>query len=365
MRCECDRSALLEALAAASSVIPTRTTKPILECVRFTAEKEAVTLTAYDQEVGLRYRVPQVDVTQTGETLVRGGRLFSIVRESPDERLAFEASEDLLHIRGVDSHFQVIGQNVREYPPVPGFEEQPQFSVHVGALRRAVEQTLFAAARENTRYAINGVLWEQKGKKLLLVATDGRRLALSSCPIEKTMGGEDVRAIVPTKTLALLNRLHLDSEEMLDIRVSSNHMVVRTEQVTISSVLVEGHFPKYEDVIPRDQDKTVTLQTQDFLSKVRLVSLLANAESKGIRVELTEGRMKLSSRTPEQGEAEVNVNVEYHGDKFEIGFNPEFVAEALRVCDDTTIIELKESSKPGIIRSGPNFKYVIMPVTLS
>ena len=365
MRCECDRSALLEALAATVSVTPARTTKPILECVRFTAEPDAVVLTAYDQEVGLRYRVAQVEVSAPGETLVRANRLFAIVRESVDERLTFEAEEDLLHIRGSDSHFQIVGQNVREFPPVPDLEGEPSFAVRVEALRKAVEQTRFAAARENTRYAINGVLWEQKGKRLQLVATDGRRLALSAASLERTSGSDGVRAIVPTKALDVFGRLHLDAEEVVEVRLSTNQVVMRSEQVTISSVLVEGHFPKYEDVIPREHDKTVTLRTADFLSAVRRVALLANAESKGIRLSLSDKTMVLSSRTPEQGEATVRVPVEYSGTDLDIGFNPEFIADALRVSEETVTLELKESSRPGVITSGPNFRYVLMPVNLS
>ncbi|MBN2562378.1 MAG: DNA polymerase III subunit beta [Phycisphaerae bacterium] len=365
MKCICDRSALLEALSATSSVTPARTTKPILECVRFTVTPDVVVLTAYDQEVGLRYRVRQVEVSEPGETLVQGNRLFAIVRESLDETMAFEATEDILHIRGADSHFQIVGQSVREFPPVPDSEGEPHLTVKVGALRRAVERTLFAAARENTRYAINGVLWEQKGKRLHLVATDGRRLAVSGAALEKPSEKEDLQAIVPTKPLVLLSRLHMDANEVLSVWISSNQVVMRSECATISSVLVEGHFPKYEDVIPRDQDKMITLNTADFFSAVKRAALLANAESKGIRLNLDREALVLSSRTPEQGEATVRVKVDYNGEDIQIGFNPEFLADGLKVCEETVTLELKESSKPGVIKSGSDFKYVVMPVSLS
>ncbi len=365
MKCICDRQALLEALSATSSVIPTRTTKPILECVRLTAEEDVLVITAYDQEVGLRCRVRQVDVTEPGETLVPGGRLLAIVRESLDETMALEAVEDILHIRGSDSHFQVVGQNVREFPPVPDLEGEPTLRVKVGALRSAVEKTLFAAARENTRYAINGVLWQGKGKRLELVATDGRRLALSGTSLEKPVLEEDVRAIVPTKALGLLGRLHMNADEVLEIRLSSNQLVMRTEAATISTVLVEGHFPKHEDVIPQDQDKEITLNTVGFLSAVRRAALLANAESKGIRIELGEGKLVLSSRTPEQGEATVELPVEYTGAPLKIGFNPEFLADGLKVCEESMMFLLKDSGRPGVVKSGSDFMYVIMPVNLS
>jgi DNA polymerase-3 subunit beta len=364
MKYVCDRLALQDALSATSSVTLTRTPKPILQCVRITAEADCLTLIAYDQEVGLRYRIREVEVSSPGETLVPGDRLGPIIRESSDETMAFEICDNLLHIRGADSHFQIVGQDVREFPPVPDMEGEPSFTIKVGALREAVEKTLFAAARENTRYAINGVLWETKGKRLNLVATDGRRLAMSGAVLEKS-SGEDVRSIVPSKALALLGRLHLDADAMMEIRLTSNQVVMRSERATISSVLVEGHFPKYEDVIPADLDKTITVQTAELLSAVRRAALLTDAESKGIRLSLSSEGLILSSRTPEQGEATVRMKVDYQGDELLIGFNPEFVIDALKVCGETTTVELKESSKPGVIKSGSDFKYVVMPVNLS
>ena len=212
MKCICHRAALHEALAAISSVVLTRTPKPILQCVRLSAEEGHLTLTAYDQEVGLRYRLDQVEIQKPGETLVPCDRLVAIVRESQDETLAFETSDDLLHIRGADSHFQIVGQNVREFPPVEG---ECDFKIQIGNLRDASEKTLFAAARENTRYAINGVLWQRKGKKLQFVATDGRRLALSEAVLEDA-AGEESQAIVPIKALSLLGRLHFDADEIME-----------------------------------------------------------------------------------------------------------------------------------------------------
>lgn len=364
MKCICDRVALLEALSATSSVAAARTPKPILQCVRLTAAKDALTVTAYDQEVGLRQHVRQIDVTKTGESLVNCERLLAIVRESADETLAFETKDDILHIRGADSHFQVIGQSAREFPPVPDMEGDADFSVKVGVLREAVGQTLFAAARENTRYAINGVLWEKKGKKLLMVATDGRRLAMCDASLEKSVGDE-ASAIVPTKALSLIMKLHMDADETIEVKLRPNQIVLRTESVTISSVLVEGHFPKYQDVLPREHDKTAVLKTDEFLSGVKRAALLATAESKGVKIMLGKEGMILSSRAAEQGEATIKVPVEYKGSEISIGFNPEFLLDALKVCGDSTTFELKEPAKPGVIKNGSGFQYVVMPVNLS
>lgn len=366
MKCVVDRAALLDGLTATAMIAAGRTPRPILQCVKLTAAKDALTLTAYDQEVGLRYHVRQVDTSKTGETLVPNDRLLAIVRESSDETMSLESKDDLLHVRGADSHFQVIGQGVKEFPPVPDLEGQADFAVEVRALREAVEQTLFAAARENTRYAINGVLWERRDKQLRLVATDGRRLAMSMVSLEKSVCGDVQQCIVPTKPLQLLSRLHFGPDEVLEAKLTANQMVLRSERATVASVLVEGHFPKYEDVIPRDNDKKIEMTTADFYSAVKRASLMSGVDSKGIRIAFGSDGVILSGRAQEQGEATVKLSgVEYGGPALTIGFNPEFLLDALKVCGEKIVFELKEPTRPGIVRSGPVFLYVVMPVNLS
>lgn len=364
MKCICDRAALHEALSAVSSVVATRTPKPILECVHLTVSGDELTLMTYDQEVGLRYRVREVEVSDEGAALVDCARLVAIIRESTDETMAFETDDEKLHVRGSDSHFQIVGKDVREFPPVPAMEGEPELVVKVSGLQQTVEKTLFAAARESTRYAINGVLWEGQGKRLTLVATDGRRLSMSSVSLEKSPE-DGVRAIVPSKPLVLLSRLHFGADELLGAKFTQNQVIMQTERVTIGSVLVEGNFPKWEDVVPRDNDKEFTLQRDVLLSAVKRAALLANVESKGIAMELEGEEMKLSSRSAEQGEANVRLKVDYKGEKLRIGFNPEFLIDALKVCDEDATVELKDSSRPGLIRSGKDFRCVVMPVNLS
>jgi DNA polymerase-3 subunit beta len=363
MKLICDRQVLADALAATSIVIASRTPKPILQCVRLTAESDCLTLTAYDQEVGLRYRVTQVEVSKKGETLVPADKLGSIIRESGDETITLESKDDLLHVRGQDSHYQIYGQNVREFPPVPEFEGEPDFRVATGPLQDGIDRTVFASAREHTRYAINGVLWERKGKKLSLIATDGRRLAWSSVPVEKS-DKDDGSAIVPVKTLTLLARLKGDSDEPIDVKILPNQIMLRSPRATISSVLVEGHFPDYEKVIPQEADRKAEMETSEFLSAVRRAALLTNEESKGVRLSFSEEGLVLSSRAPEQGEATINTRARLEGAPIEIGFNPGFLLDALKVCGDTVVFEMKGEDKPGVLKSGNDFLYVVMPVTL-
>jgi DNA polymerase-3 subunit beta len=359
------RSALLEVLGAAAGVSATRTPKEILKCVRLTTANGGLLLSATDLEVALRGDVQQVEVKKDGDILVPADKLMQIARESNDETLAIEADDQACHIRGHNSHFEVYGQDPREFPPVPDLEGEPDVEIDADALHTLIERTLFSVAKENTRYAINGVLWEKSGKKLCMVATDGRRLARSIGSAEKTTG-DDATMIVPAKTVQALQRVLGNVEGNVGIGFSTNQVVIRAGAYVLSSALVEGHFPQYDDVIPKDSDKRIDLATDEFLSAVRRAALLTNDQSKGVRLSLSTGKLVLSSRAPEQGEATIGMDAGYDGPDLDIGFNPVFLTDALRAIGSPTVqLELKESNRPGVLKVAQQFLYVVMPVSLS
>src|SRR3954471_14987104 len=177
MKAICNRGALLEALMVTGNVVATRTPKPVLQCVKLSAGDNKLTVSATDLEVAIRYGDNQVQIEQGGEILVPADKLRNIVRESVDDTLSIEIQGDQAHIKGNDSHFKIFTQNPADFPPIPDFEGAADFEIPGGMLKGLIAQTLFAAAKESTRYAFNGVLLTTKGKKINLVATDGRRLA--------------------------------------------------------------------------------------------------------------------------------------------------------------------------------------------
>ncbi|MBN1489367.1 MAG: DNA polymerase III subunit beta [Phycisphaerae bacterium] len=360
-----NRNALSEAIAVAGSVVASRTPKPILQCVKISATGSELLLTATDLEIGMRYVVRQVEVSEPGEVVVPADKFSQIVRESTDETLELNADADRCHIRGRDSHFQVFAQDPKDFPPVAELEGQADIEVEAAVLRKLIERTSYAAARENTRYAINGVLWERKGQTLVLVATDGRRLAWASGAVKKAAGSETSR-IVPIKAMSILLRLLGEPEAIVQIRFLPNQLVVSTGAATLSSVLLEGNFPDYDKVIPRDNDKSVELDVHELHSAVRRAALLTSEQSKGIRLSFKDGTLVLASRAPEQGEATISMDVKYDKEPVEIGFNPTFLSDALRIVDvPSCVLVLKDGSRPGLMRIGDDFVYVIMPVNLS
>ncbi|MEC9373572.1 MAG: DNA polymerase III subunit beta, partial [Planctomycetota bacterium] len=248
----------------------------------------------------------------------------------------------------------------------------------VGAseLDALISRTLFATARETSRYAINGVLLNVKKNKVEMVATDGRRLALARGAASG--GGKDleVSCIIPTKALSLVSKLIDTPDEHVRVAITDNQVMFafgdadQAPHAILASTLVEGAFPPYEDVIPKDQDKRAVFDVTVLRSGVRRAALLTNEESRGVRLKFSGKGAKglnLTSRAPEMGEAEIDVDVSsYDGDEIEIGFNPSFLTDALKVVTEAeVVIELKAPNKPGLIKAGSDFMYVVMPVSLS
>ncbi len=366
MKITVDRGALVDLLNLVSGVVVSRTPKPALTCVHVAAADNVLTLAGTDLEAAVRVSTNKVEVSEEGEALIPADKLSQIVRESVDPTLDISVAEDAAEIRTADSHFKIYGYPVGDFPSIPDFAGDADFQIGAADLHRLIEQTIFATARENSRYAINGVLVERDGNKLTVVATDGRRLAMAKGNCKSAGDAPKASAIVPTKALNMILRTFDDADQTVRVKVADNQILFATDEALLTSNLVEGNFPPYKDVIPKDGDKKATLHTDSLASGVRRAGLLTNEESKGVRFAFSSDGLLLTSRAPEMGEAEVNVEMpKYDGDGVEIGFNPTYILDALKVVDSSEVsIDLKAGNKPGVIRTGPDFLYVVMPVNL-
>jgi DNA polymerase-3 subunit beta len=392
MKVICDRGALMDAINLVSGAVAARSPKPQLGCVKLVASKSGgageLTLSATDAEIALRLSISQVDVQKAGEVLIPADKLRAIVSaEDGEPTLTLESDGEMCSIKGADAHFKVYGYPAADFPPIPEFADvvagkmdapkaKAVLTHPAGSLSQLVARTLFATARETSRYAINGVLFKRDGKRLEMVATDGRRLALARAPLS---GGEKdakaVSCIIPSKGLGMLMKLISQHDEPVQIAITDAQILfsfgtaASPGRAVLVSNLVEGSFPPYEDVIPKDQDKKVTFDRDVLASAVRRAALLTNEESRGVRMNFKgkDKLLELSSRAAEVGEAQIRCDLAgYEGDDVEIGFNPTFVTDALKVISEPEVImELKAGNKPGLIKSGTDFMYVVMPVSLS
>lgn len=367
MKVNFQRSAFAECLSILASVVPARTPKPILRCVHINAQDSQVEIKATDLEVGINCIVSGVEVKEPGQIVIPADKLCSVVRESAEEVLTMEADDSVCKIIGSDSLFTILCLEPDQYPQIPAGNDQPDMQINVAALQDAVQLCLFATAKESTRYALNGVLWEIKGKKLSLIATDGRRLAktrvsLVDAPSEKIQAAN---IIVPSKTLNLLEKVSASEKEIADISIVDNRLVIKCENILITSNLVEGTFPRYEDIIPKDYDKKIKISTTVCSSAVKRSALLTSEESRGIRLAISKNMITFSCRAPETGDAKVDMPVEYAGEPVDIGFNPQFIMDVLRVIPvDEFDLELGQADRPALIKFGKDFQYVLMPINL-
>lgn len=371
MKIRLPRQELQEGLAAVNSVASGRTTNPILACVRLEAAGDRLELCGTDGEAALRVNLPDVVCDEKGVAVVSADRLLGIIRELADVEILLEGDDRHLTVRGTGSEFKLYVQNAADFPPVPAFEDEPDLALDVRELRRMIALTAYAAARETSRYAINGVLWDKRGKKLFMVATDGRRLARAGGAL-LTSSSADFEVIVPAKALSVFERVFpapRDGDEArIEIRVTPNQILLRSERHVLSSSLVEGRFPKYDEVIPKESSKRATVARGEFHAAVRRAALLTTEDSRTIRLAFEGERVVLTSRSPEQGEAWLEVPIEYEGEPLEIGFNPHFLGDALRaIPHDQVFFELHESFRPGVLcgEDKSEFLYVLMPVSLS
>lgn len=388
MKVICDRTALLDAINVVSSAVAARSPRPQLMCVKLSAAKEEeagrLTMTATDSEVWLRLSTSSVDVQEAGEALVPAQKVQQIIAAEDNEpTLTIQRTDDQIEVRGADARFTVYGYPPADFPAAPEFPgaDDPNtlgvFQMNAGDLENLIARTLFATARETSRYAINGVLLVVRGKKVEMVATDGRRLALAKGSATGGPTDHDIRCIVPSKALSLVSKLIDSPDDVVRIAVTESQVMFafgepdEAPRALLASSVVEGAFPPYEDVIPKDQDKKATFAVSTLRSGVRRAALLTTEDSRGVRMAFgadAEGakRLRLTSRAPEMGEAEIDVAIDsFEGDDIEIGFNPGFITDALKVApDEQVVIELKAPNKPGIIKAGADFLYVIMPVNL-
>jgi DNA polymerase-3 subunit beta len=372
MKLVCDRLSLSDALTMASGVVASRTPSPVLGCLKLVARKGkaggALEISATDSEIGLVISVPNVDIHEEGDALIPADKLNQIVRACDDSSVTLSVDRNLATISTESSTFKVYGYEPREFPGVRKPGDRTDFTIDAGSLRRLIHRTTFATARDDSRYAISGVLVERKKNVLRLVATDGRRLAVARGACS---GGDGEQTfIVPTKALNALLKLMSDPDAEVRVARDGNLVVFAVGDADAGATLVssvdERAFPPFEDVIPKEHDRKATCDATELGGAIRRASLLTNEESKGVRLSFAGQQLTLTSRAPEMGESEVRIDgISYQGDPLDIAFNPSFIVDVLKVIDsEQVVIEMKAPNRPGVIKSGADFLYVVMPVSL-
>lgn len=352
-----NRSILADALASVAAVIPTRSPKPVLSCVKIEAAKDAITLTCTDLELTIARTVP-ADEAEGDAILVDAAKLLSIATTETCERLTLRTSGSELRVDGDTGTYKLFTQPASEFPPTPNTLNGVAINFDAGELHRLASATSYAVAQEGTRYAFNGVKVETDGKAVSFVATDGRRLAVVNVPKKSAKGS----AIIPPRVFNVATKVGSGSPWTLTI--GDNQAELTTDGATIRTNILEGTFPAWREVVPSNEAITITIKAdaEELASAVRRASLLTSDDSKGVRFDVGNG-IAMSSRNPESGEAKVDLACQVDGGTLAIGINPKFVLDALKPVDGELSFRMSTANRPVLIESG-DYRAVIMPVNL-
>jgi DNA polymerase-3 subunit beta len=366
MKLQCSRTALLNALQVVGGVVPTRTPKEILRNVKLRLANGKATLIGTDQEVGIRHELTEVETSSVGDVLLPFQRLIAILREVQDAAVVIEADGEALWVRSSRSEFRLSTEDPAEFPDVAEFSDSSYVSVAGRLLKQAIQRTIFAADVESTRYALGGVLVEVAGKTLSLAATDSRRLAVAhtTCTQVGEAAPGAARPVVPSKAMQLIGNSVQDDEQEVHLAFHNNDVLVRTGTTTVYARLVEGRFPKYQDVIPRSFNVAIELVTGPLLSVVRQSMIVTNEESRGVDFSFADGNLTLNSLGADIGSSRVELPVSYDGDSLVITFDPRFVADYLRVLDPASSISLNliDGNSAAVFKADGDYTYVVMPL---
>ncbi|MGQ0633075.1 MAG: DNA polymerase III subunit beta [Planctomycetaceae bacterium] len=367
MKLLCPRGTLATAFQTVSGVVPTRTPKAILQNVKIEATKGRAVLIGTDQEVGIRYTIAEADVQRAGEALLPTSRVLAILREFQGDVVAIEATSDGVWVRGDRAEFKLGSENAAEFPAVAEFNESGCQTVSAALLRQMIRRTVFATDTESTRYALGGVLVELKGETITMAATDTRRLAVvrGQCASSGSGAPENQTPVVPSKAMSLIERSIADQEEPVSLAIRQNDVLVKTRTATIYSRLVEGRFPRYQDVIPAQSKVAVDLSVGPFYSAVRQAQIVTSEESRGVDFEFAKGLLVLKSQAAEIGESKVELPISYDGGELTITFDPRYVSDFLRVLDleQPLRLELTDSESAAVFRTEDGYTYIVMPLS--
>jgi DNA polymerase-3 subunit beta len=335
MKLSIAKNELLRGLTRIQSIVEKRNTMPILANVLLDASKTGsgmLSLAATDLEVGIRSSHP-AEVKKAGSVTAAAKKLYEIVRELPEEDVAIEATDDAhIAIRCARANFTLAGSAAQEYPTLPTASPGSTARVQAVVLSQMIERTMYAASLDETRYNLNGVFVEQiaESGKLRMVATDGHRLAYVDRDFGAPLSGLDRGVIIPRKGLAELKRL-VDEEDADEVELGfeGNSALVRKQGVTLVMRLIEGEFPNYRQVVPKEARYELVVAADDLARAVRRVAILSSERSRAVKLELANGLLRLSSSNPDLGEAREELDVDYAGEELAIAFNARYLLDCL------------------------------------
>ncbi len=372
MRVTVEREVLLTALHRVQGIVEKRNTMPSLANVLLEAKKDGLDISATDLELGMR-GLYKATVEEPGSVTFSARKLYEILKEIKDEEIAMTVTEDcLVTIKTGRGEFKVVGLPSKDFPPLPVIERDGLIPLPGGGILQLIRKTLFAVGDNDTRYVLNGLLvvvTNAGGLPMIrLVGTDGHRLAMAEQRLEtdeKSSPAQEEKVIVPKKAAAEIRRLLEEDGDEPMIGFTKNMLIFRKSGLVMTSRLMEGNYPNYQQVIPKAGDKKITVNRDDLEGALRRVSVLSQNKTYAVKLTFSEKAITLFSSHPDMGEAKEEIPAGFNGEEFSAGFNARYLLDVLGVMESETImLNMEAPLSPCLIREQDNalFQSVVMPV---
>lgn len=364
------RDVLSAGIGSVQNIVDRKTTMPILSNVLCEAKNNALHLSATDLEVGILNTIP-CEVLSPGKITLPARGFYDIVKQLPNEKVTLiEMDNHWVTIHCAKSKFKLVGLDPKEFPTLPKKKEGTEFSLEVTTMLEMVAKTDFATSTDETRFNLNGILFEsgeKSGKPVLrLVATDGHRLSLSEKEVTKKAPFSK-GVLFPRKGVAEIRRLLEGSEGDVNIWIGETQAIIDKGEKRLIVRLIDGQFPPYQHVIPKKQDRIVSLPRKELVESLRRVSVVTTDRSRGVSFSFSPGNLEIQAKNPDLGEAKEELSVQYKGPTFQVGFNALYFLECLNVLEDEQVVlQLKDEVSPCLIQSEKDsgFTHVIMPMRI-
>lgn len=375
MNFEVNKNDFLKMITKAQNIVEKRNTMPVLVNVLLEAKDNKLIIFATNLEVSLTDYC-SANIKTEGRVAIAAKSLYDLTKELSDENIHFEKQKNnWLRITQGKSRYNIVGINPDEYPVFPTFETKEFTKVNSTLIKEMIEKTIYSVSNDETRYHLNGVYFEnhQEGSlwNFKMVATDGHRLSLITRKFEKDSNSKSNMqngVIIPRKGLyeikKLIDQSNFDSIEMA---IEGAQLLFKTDSTILMIRLIEGKYPNYKQLIPQNLKENISINKENLLSSLKRVSLLSNQKSKGVTLNFTGGKMEITSNNPELGDAKEELDINYQGKDFKIGFNAKYILDVLsNIEEDEVELSLKDHLSPGLMRpnNDSNYTCVIMPMKI-
>ncbi len=366
MKLKIQKEDIQHALQSIQGIVDKKTTMPILSHFLLKVN-ETASLMATDLDIALKGPL-KAEILQKGGLCIPARKLFEIAREVEGEILLEAQDNNWIKVTSGKSTFKMMGLPEQDFPALPEITKSDEITVKADILRNMIEKTIYATGESDTRYTLNGLLMHfiptKKSIEFKMVGTDGHRLSVIAVNLDGSIS-EEKKLILPKKAAMELKKLIEGSSDNITVYIDKNHIFFSTDDVLLTSRLIEGTYPNYEQVVPKNNEKTVLVEKMAFLKALRRTSIMSRERTNAVRFDLEDGKITLISMNPDIGEAREEISAQYKGEPLTVGYNARYVLDILNAMDGETVsMKLQEPLSPSLLLSPDleGYTCVVMPM---